>query len=174
MTLTALRLLAALTLLTGAAYPLAVLAIAQLAFPGPANGSIVRVDGRAVGSALLAQPHASPRYVHPRPSATGHATLPSGASNLPRTSAAVRTRLETAAAHGVTDERAATSGSGLDPHLTPGAARAQLDRVAAARGWNAAQRARAEARIAELTAGGHLGPEHVNILLLNIALDAGP
>lgn len=170
--LSALRLLLLLTLLLGGAYPALVWAIGQAAFPNQANGSLVHdTSGRVVGSSLLAQRTDDPRYVHPRPSAADYATLPSGASNQGWTDTRLRQRLAAAAALGIHDERATESASGLDPHLTPGAVRAQLDRVCAARGWGDDHRAQVEAWIAAHTESGQIGPPVVNVLQLNLALD---
>ena len=179
--LTALRLTLLLTLLTGAAYP-ALIGLAALAWPRQAGGSLVLRDGRVVGSALLAQSFTSAKYVHPRPSAASYATIASGASNLGPTS---RKRVE------LMEERRAewlrlhpdfpppaemlcASGSGLDPHISPAAALAQLPRVSAARGWDETKITAARAAVQNLTEGpqaGFLGPERVNVLLLNLALD---
>jgi len=175
-----------LTLLcTGVAYPLATTAIAQLLMPAAAAGSLV-VDGRGqvVGSELLAQPFHGPAYFHPRPSAAGEAgwdATASSGSNLSTTSSKLRARAtaEVAslrAAGGseagpVPEELVTTSASGLDPHLSPGAARWQVARVAAARGLLPA---RVTALVDALVEGrdlGLLGEPRVNVLLLNIALD---
>ena len=169
--LQSLRLLAALTVLTGLIYPALVWAFGQVFFPFQANGSLVVREGRVIGSELLAQGTDAPRHVHPRPSAAGYATVASGASNLPWTSAKLHARLADSAAAGIPAELATTSGSGLDPHLPPAAALAQLDRVAVARGWDAPTRERATTWIAEHAEGGQLGPVYVNVLRLNLALD---
>lgn len=187
--LPALRLFAALALLTGAAYPLVVTGLARLLFPQEARGSLVMLDGRVRGSALLAQRFADPRYFWPRPSAgddgTNYATVASAASNKGPTSAelarAVAARADTLrAAHHLTadapvpPELVLASGSGLDPHLSPEAAGFQLDRVARARGWNPPQRA-ALARLIEQSVEapqwGFLGEPRVNVLGLNLAAD---
>lgn len=185
----ALRLFAALALLTGAVYPLVVTGLARWLFPQHARGSLVMVDGRVRGSALLAQRFADPRYFWPRPSAgddgTNYATVPSAASNQGPTSAdlvrAVAARAEALqAAHHlpahapVPPELVLASGSGLDPHLSPEAVRFQLERVVRARGLNAAQRT-ALARLIEASVEppqwGFLGEPRVNILALNLAAD---
>ncbi|HLP07667.1 MAG TPA: potassium-transporting ATPase subunit KdpC [Opitutaceae bacterium] len=176
--LSALRLLLVLTLVTGVAYPLAVWALTRVAFTRQAEGSLAVRDGRVVGSALLAQNTAGDaRYFHPRPSAANYATVPSGASNLSWTSAAL--------AKAIADRRAAfpaeaavpaelltASGSGLDPDLSPAAVRLQTDRVAAARRLDAAQRAALDELVARLTVGGQLTPARVNVLALNLAIDS--
>lgn len=178
----ALLMLAILTLLTGIVYPLVVTGIAQLAFPRQANGSLVMAGESVVGSALLGQASADPAYFQPRPSATGYDTLPSGGSNLAPTSA----ELAAAVAQRAADFRAANglsagtavptemlfaSGSGLDPHISPDAARLQVERVAAARGLDEAQVAALVEEYVEGPQLGLLGRPRVNVLLLNRALD---
>ena len=180
--LQSLRLTVVFTVLTGLVYPLAITGAAQLAFRDRANGSLVRRGGRVVGSALLAQKFESPRYFWPRPSAADFATVPSGASNLGPTSQALQSNViaravALRAAHQRPSDAAVpadllfTSGSGLDPHISPAAARFQAARVAAARGVS-------EDRVRELTESfvdpaewGCLGEPRVNVLLLNLALD---
>ena len=135
-------------LLTGLAYPLLVTGLAQLLAPSRANGSLVEDDkGRVVGSELVAQAFTAPGYLWPRPSAAGERgwdATASGGSNLGPTSAKLRARVaaeverlhrENPAAPGpVPVELVTTSGSGLDPHLSPATARWQAARIAAARG----------------------------------------
>ena len=178
---TALRLFAVLAALCGVLYPLAVTAIARVAFPSQATGSVVADSaGQPVGSALLAQKTGSSRYFWPRPSAAGYATVASGASNLAPTSAklhaAVRERAAALrAAHGlpadapVPADLLLASGSGLDPHISPAAAEFQAARVAAARSVSVDTiRAVIAARV---EAGGSLGEDRINVLLLNLDLD---
>ncbi len=179
--LTAIRLFALLTLLTGVLYPLAVTAIARVAFPAQANGSVVtNATGVPVGSALLAQKTESPRYFWPRPSAADYATVASGASNAAPTSAKLQTAVAERAvalrtAHGlpadapVPADLLMTSGSGLDPHISPAAATFQAARVAAARNLTLSTVTAAIA--AHTESGGLLGEDRVNVLLLNLALD---
>lgn len=183
--LPALRLLLALTALTGLAYPLVVTGVARLAFPHQANASLVTRGDQVIGSELLAQSFTNPTHFWPRPSAGDFATVPSGASNLGPTSdklqqaiAARAARLR--AAHGlsadapVPAELLLASGSGLDPHLSPEAARFQIERIARARGLDAAGRARLAARVEqhiEPPQLGFLGEPRVNVLRLNLALD---
>ncbi len=178
----ALMMLVVLTLLTGIIYPLVVTGIAQLLFPAQANGSLLGDAARPVGSALLGQANDDPRYFQPRPSATGYGTLPSSGSNLAPTSATLaelvtQRAADFRAAHAldtaapVPVEMLFASGSGLDPHISPDAARLQVAGVAAARGLD-------EAQVAALVEGhvegpqlGLLGESRVNVLLLNLALD---
>jgi len=171
--------------LTGLLYPLAVTGVARLLFPRQAGGSLV-VDGsgRPVGSELLAQGFAAPAYFQPRPSAAGergYDPMASGGSNLGPTSEKLRKRVaaesgrlrtENPAAPGpVPAELVATSGSGLDPHLSPEGALWQVERVAAARGVTAP---RVRALVDDAVEGrdlGLLGEPRVNVLRLNLSLD---
>ena len=170
------------TVLTGLLYPLVMTAFAQLAFPRRANGSLVMRDGKIVGSALIAQPFGSARYFWPRPSAGGYATVPSGASNLGPTSAqlqknvdanlaALRAANKLSADAPVPADLVFTSGSGLDPHISPDAARFQIARVAAARGMNVGRLTALVNKFIEPPQWGFLGEPRVNVLLLNLALD---
>jgi potassium-transporting ATPase KdpC subunit len=179
--LTTFRLFAVLTIITGVLYPLAVTAIARAAFPAQANGSLVNnAAGVPTGSALLAQPTTSEHYFWPRPSATDYATIASGASNLAPTSQKLRDAIAARAtalrtAHNlaldapVPADLLMTSGSGLDPHISPAAAAFQAARVATARNLSLA--AVSAAIAAHTESGGLLGEDRVNVLLLNLALD---
>lgn len=182
--------LVALTVITGFAYPLLVTGIAQAAFPRQANGSIVERDGRAVGSSLIGQPFDDPRYFWGRLSATADSNgkplayngAASAASNLGPTNPAlveeVKGRIDAlrAADPGNTQpipiDLVTSSASGLDPDISPEAADYQVSRVARARGMD-------EARVRQLvqahTQGrqlGFLGEPRVNVLELNLNLDA--
>lgn len=179
-----LRMLAALTVLTGLIYPLAVTGVAHLAMPAQAQGSIVRVAGRPVGSVLLAQPTHQPRYFWPRPSAADYATVASGASNKGPTSQDLKTKIAERRvllrqAHGlgatapVPDELVLASGSGLDPHLSPAAAHFQSARVARARQRPITEIDALIQRVTEPPQWGLLGQPRVNVLRLNLALDQG-
>jgi potassium-transporting ATPase KdpC subunit len=180
--LPALRLLAALTLLTGVLYPLAVWTVGRLCFPYPAGGSLLTRNSQLVGSALLAQKTTDPRYFAPRPSAGDYATVASGASNLAWTSAKRRQAVvaneqqyrelnQIPAATAVPADAITTSGSGLDPDMTPVAVRHQAGQVAAARKFTPAQRDALDRLIARQIEGGHITPGRINILRLNLALD---
>ncbi len=178
------RLYLLLTLLTGLAYPLALTAVAQAVLPDQANGSLVAVDGRPAGSALIGQGFSRPDYFWGRPSATGDLPYQAAASagaNLgpshPDLEAAVRERV--AAFRAANPEHAGpvpvdlvtSSASGLDPHISPAAAEAQVARVAAARGIDPANLRTLVARYTEGLTFGILGERRVNVLLLNLALD---
>lgn len=170
-----------LTLITGLIYPLVILGLGQALFPHQSNGSMIRDGNQIVGSELIGQNFASPRYFHPRPSAAGdgYDASASSGSNLGPTSAdlatAVEQRVASARADGVAGPVPAhmvtASGSGLDPHISPAMALAQVNRVASARGHPAAAiRDLVEGSIERPTLGV-LGEPHVNVLLLNRQLD---
>lgn len=178
-------LLALFTLVTGVAYPLAVTGVAQAIFPAQANGSLVEVDGRVVGSSLMGQPFDDPRYFWGRPSATGPSPYNASAStgsNLGPTNPALATavRERVAALRAADPEQASmpipvdlvtASGSGLDPHVSPAAALYQVHRVARVRGVPEDRvRALVEAHV-EVRTLGVLGEPRVNVLRLNLALD---
>ena len=174
-----------LTILTGVAYPLAVTAIAQLLFPHQANGSLISKDGKPIGSTLIGQPFDDPEYFWGRPSATApfpYNAAASSGSNLgptnPGLTEAVKTRVAAlkAADPGndtpVPVDLVTASGSGLDPHISPAAAEYQVRRIARARGR---EEAFVRTLVSQHTEGrqlGMLGERRVNVLALNLALDA--
>jgi K+-transporting ATPase ATPase C chain len=171
----ALRLLAVLTLLTGGIYPFAVWAMGRAWFRSQAEGSLVIRDGQVIGSALLAQKTASPRYFQPRPSAGDYATVASVASNQAWTSrqlvAEVNQRRAFWGNATVPGDLLTASGSGLDPDLSLAAVQLQASRVAAARHLDPSQRAALDELIARLAEGGQFAPRRINVLRLNLALD---
>jgi len=187
-----------LLLITSVIYPLVVTGVAQVAFPGQANGSLVAVGDRVVGSSLIGQAFSSPKYFHGRPSAAGdgYDASASSGSNLGPTSdklingihdpkdpsgdfdgivdraRAFREENGLAADAPLPADAVTASGSGLDPHVSPATALLQVVRVAKARGADEAKvRALVEQSIerAEL---GVIGQDRVNVLKLNVALDA--
>src|SRR4030095_8052113 len=174
-TLQSLRILLVLTALTGFAYPLLVTGIANVAFHEAATGSVAKQGEQAVGSKLLAQKTESPKYFWPRPSAADFATVASGASNKGPTSAdlakSIAERREKFGKD-APDELLTASGSGLDPHLSPAAAKYQAARIAEVRKIDVAN---VNSLIDRLTEGPQLGflrESRVNVLALNQALDA--
>jgi K+-transporting ATPase ATPase C chain len=176
------------TVLTGVLYPLAITVIAQLAFPHQSNGSLVERDGKLVGSELMAQQFQGTKYFWPRPSAATYGTGPTGlnagsGSNLGPTSAQLQTNVRTnakalrdahklAADAPVPADLVYASASGVDPHISPEAARFQIARVAAARGMAEDTVKTLVEKFIEPPQWGFLGEARVNVLLLNLALDA--
>jgi K+-transporting ATPase ATPase C chain len=169
---------------TGLVYPGIVTGLAQALFPRQANGSLVEVDGRVVGSALIGQPFTQPHYFHPRPSAAGagyDAAASAGTNKGPTDRKLADTLIAGSVAEAVAKDgavpgrvptdMATRSASGLDPHISPANAALQLRRVAAARGVD---EGRVRALVERHTEGrqfGFFGEPRVNVLLLNLALD---
>jgi K+-transporting ATPase ATPase C chain len=174
----AIALTAVFTLLTGLAYPLVMTGAAQAVFPSSANGSLIETDGTVIGSSLIAQSFTGDVWLHPRPSASNWNAAGTGASNLGPTSAVLiaavaerRSAWEAANGAAAPIDAITASGSGLDPHISPENAQAQVGRIAAARGVEqGAVRGLIEAAI-EGPFLGLYGEPRVNVLLTNIALD---
>jgi potassium-transporting ATPase KdpC subunit len=172
--LQSLRIYLVLTLVTGILYPLAMTGVAQLLFPKQANGSRIVESGKLVGSDLLAQKFESPRYFWPRPSSADYATVPSGASNKGPTSADLKKSIADRRSKFGNDapiDLLTTSGSGLDPHISPEAAHLQIARVADARKMSIQQISSLVDQTIEAPQFGFLGEPRVNVLRLNQALD---
>jgi len=179
----AIVMIALFTLLLGVAYPLAITGVAQVAFPSQANGSLIRdADGQVVGSALIGQPFAGARYLHPRPSAAGdgYDASASSGSNLGPLNTDLAARIQTEAdairadtgATVIPADAVTTSASGLDPHISPAYARLQAARVARARGVEVTAVQQAIDANTEGALLGFIGQPRVNVLLTNRALDA--
>ncbi|MGU3493860.1 potassium-transporting ATPase subunit KdpC [Xanthobacteraceae bacterium A53D] len=178
----ALVLLVLFTLITGIAYPLAVTGAGQALFPAAAHGSLItRPDGTVIGSALIGQKTEGAQYFHPRPSAAGEGydAAASSGSNLAPTSQKLKERIEADAKAlrdgGLTQvipaDAVTTSGSGLDPDISPAYALDQVARVAQARNLPAGRVRALVERQTEGRAWGIFGEPRVNVLKLNIALD---
>ncbi|HZR48510.1 MAG TPA: K(+)-transporting ATPase subunit C [Streptosporangiaceae bacterium] len=201
--LAALRAMIVFTLICGAIYPLAMLGVAQAAFHNQANGSLVKVNGTVVGSSLLCQEFTDskgnplPKYFQPRPSTASSSTSPgpgtskygcdpnlSGASNLGTNNTTLLKNIQGyKAAYAafnhvpqsqIPPDAVTTSGSGLDPYISPQNAADQEARVAAARNLPLSQVKSLVAKYTQSRALGFLGEPRVNVLLLNVALDQLP
>lgn len=181
----AIRSLLALTLLCGGIYPALITVLAHTFRSSSAAGSMLFSQGRPAGSKWLAQNSTADRYFHSRPSAGGYNTMPGAASNLSLASAAFRDsvsarRVRFLRENGLPDSTAVptemlcSSASGLDPHISPAAARLQMERVALARQLDAQQRQQLHMRVEQAVEDrqwGFLGEPRVNVLLLNYQLD---
>jgi potassium-transporting ATPase KdpC subunit len=184
-TITALRFLLIMTLLTGIVYPLFMTGIAQIAFPSKSNGSLIFKDGKVIGSELIGQKFDSSIYFWSRPSAIGYNPIPSGASNFGPTSDTLKKQVEArrilfAKMNSIEDvltipkEMIFASGSGLDPHISPEAALLQVERIAKARLFDTVQKKRLLKSISDITEKPQLvflGENRINVLNLNIELD---
>jgi len=190
----AIIILLALTLITGLAYPLAMTAIAGVIFPKQAQGSLIEKDGKVIGSSLIGQEFKDDKYFHGRPSATSapdpadstktvsapYNAANSGGSNLGPTSKALNDRIKQDVeklkaenpSQPVPVDLVTTSASGLDPDISPDAALFQVPRIAKARNLPVAQVRRLVQQHTEGRLGGLLGEVRVNVLALNLALDA--
>lgn len=181
---TSVLVLVAFSVLTGVIYPLAITGVAQLVFPALANGSLVIIDGKPVGSELIGQPFDDPKHFWSRPSATGPYPYNAGSSsgsNLAVTNPAqlhaIQSRVAKLRESGVPADQAipidlvTASGSGLDPHISVAAAQLQAPRVARVRGLDETTVADLVKAATEGRQFGILGEPRVNVLLLNLALD---
>lgn len=166
----------------GFLYSLGAAALGRVVFPHQATGSLVVVDGRARGSEWVPQPFADARYFHSRPSAANYDPMAAAGSNLARSNPDLRTRMdelrqEVARREGIAPARVPAelvtqSGGGMDPHLSPAGVQVQVARVAGARGLDVATVERLVSANTEEPQFGVLGAPRVNVLKLNLALDA--
>ena len=175
--------LALVTLLGfGLLYSLAGAGLGTVLFPHQAGGSLIERDGQVIGSSLVAQPFADDRYFQSRPSAAKYDVMALAGSNQARTNPDLRSRIDEAriavatregvAPDAVPGDLVTQSGGGIDPHLSPAAVRIQIARVARARGIEAAEVERLVAAHTEAPQFGALGAPRINVLELNLAMDA--
>jgi K+-transporting ATPase ATPase C chain len=181
----ALKFLLAMTIITGIIYPLLMTGRAQLSFPSRANGSLIKKNGKIIGSALIGQKFDSSIYFWSRPSAIGYNPIPSGASNYGPTSDTLKKqvaarRMLFAKMNSLSDplltpnEMAFASGSGLDPHISPEAALMQVDRIIVARHFDSIQKEKILKIIKEVTEDPQFlcfGESRINVLMLNLELN---
>jgi len=184
-TIIALKFLLLMTILTGIIYPLFMTGLAQLTFPAKANGSLVKKEGKVIGSELIGQKFDTSIYFWSRPSAIGYNPIPSGASNYGPTSDTLKKqviarRILFATKNSITDilaipkEMIFASGSGLDPHISPEAAMLQLSRVATARNLDETKLQQVRQLIKNMTEKPQFslfGEPRINVFDLNLALD---
>jgi potassium-transporting ATPase KdpC subunit len=183
--ITSLKAIFVLTILTGIVYPALVIILSHFIFPLRANGSLVTVNGDIIGSELIAQKFQSEKYFWSRPSAIDYNPLPSGASNLGPTNRSLQKSVEQRKTFfteknflssnvALPAEMIFSSGSGVDPHISPEAALLQVQRIALARGFDEVKVSKLRSTIQKATEPlqfGFLGKPRINVLLLNIELD---
>jgi potassium-transporting ATPase KdpC subunit len=183
--ITSLRAIFILTILTGIVYPVLMIIFSHFIFPHRANGSLITINGEIVGSELIAQKFQGEKYFWSRPSAIDYNPLPSGASNLGPTSRSLQKIVEQRKTFFteknflssnvvLPTEIVFSSGSGVDPHISPEAALLQVQRVSFARGFDEVKVNKLRSTIqktTELLQFGFLGQPRINVLLLNIELD---
>jgi potassium-transporting ATPase KdpC subunit len=177
----AIRFTVVTTIVFGLGYPLLVTGLSQWIFPKQANGSLIERNGQVVGSRLIGQPFSGDKYFHPRPSMAGSGYDPtaSGGSDLGPTNQALVTRVEQDVAKWqkenprkpIPADLVTSSGSGLDPDISPASAEFQIARVAQARGMNPEEVRRIVAKHTEARQFGLFGEARVNVLELNLELD---
>ncbi|NTW23720.1 MAG: potassium-transporting ATPase subunit KdpC [Lentimicrobium sp.] len=180
-----LRIFVFFSVFTGIVYPLFVTGIAQIVFPGNANGSLIVKENKVIGSELIGQQNDSVIYFSSRPSTISYNPLPSGGSNYGLTNHKLKDAVNERKLYfilqnqlnsltEIPSEMLFASASGLDPHISPKAALLQVDRIAAARNFSAAQKSRLIDNIEKLTEKPQFsifGEERINVLMLNIGLD---
>jgi K+-transporting ATPase ATPase C chain len=173
------------TIITGIAYPLLITGIAQLVFPAKANGSLISMNGKTVGSELIGQQFDSAIYFHSRPSAISYNPLPSGGSNYGLTNIKLKNQFDLRknqfiefnqldSLTAIPSEMLFASASGLDPDISPEAAFLQANRIVTARNFNPLQKQQLLNGISELTQAPQffcLGQKGINVLLLNLYVD---
>lgn len=168
------RFLLALTLLTGIAYPLLVTVAGDLFFSKQAKGTLLSRGNEVVGSELIAQGFSRPEYFWPRPSAIKYDSASSGASNLSPSSLDLIKAVKEREAQGLVADMRFTSASGLDPHISVEAAKAQINRIITARNLGPAEKTRLNELLGQSLEPrqlGILGEERINVLRLNLSLD---
>ncbi|MDI7186616.1 potassium-transporting ATPase subunit KdpC [Leptospira santarosai] len=178
------RVLFILTFITGILYPIVITGFAERFFPFQSNGSLAIAEGKTTGSELIAQKFTKNEYFWPRPSETDYYTIPSGASNQSATNASLRDKIEERKRNllekhpdqkSVPNDLLFASGSGLDPHISPDAARFQMNRIIKARKLNG-DRIRlfrdVVERSIERPSFGYIGENRINVLRLNLKLDS--
>jgi potassium-transporting ATPase KdpC subunit len=183
--LTSLLLLFFMTIITGIIYPLCITGISGTIFHEKAGGSLIKIKGIVVGSKLIGQQFDSASYFHPRPSAVNYQTHPSGASNLSwsdkrlkdmvslRKEAFLKENMLTDTTN-IPREMLLASASGIDPHISPGAALLQVDRISLSRNFDKAQKQKVDSLVIKMTEKPQFslfGEERINVLLLNLELD---